>query len=92
MISRLFISRSLSVSFSRIALALAAIGLLSVGTVVSTTAPVSAAAGINKTLNFQGRLLTASGAVVAAGNYNVKCKVYQDGPGTAPGHTGCTWL
>ncbi|MDB5178286.1 MAG: exported protein of unknown function [Patescibacteria group bacterium] len=44
-------------------------------------APALAAAGINKTIGFQGRLLTATGAVVPDGNYNLKFKIYQDGSG-----------
>lgn len=40
-----------------------------------------AAAGINKTLSFQGRLLSRTGAVVPDGNYNIEFKIYQDGDG-----------
>ena len=39
-----------------------------------------------KTINFQGRLLKSSGAVVADGNYNMQFKIYQDGSGTATGN------
>jgi hypothetical protein len=55
--------------------------------------PALATAGINKTLNFQGRLLTNAGAVVADGNYNIRFKIYQDGAGTAAnnGGTGLMW-
>ncbi len=78
--------------FSRIALALAAVGLVSVSSVAVYTSPVQAATGINKSLNYQGRLLTASGAVVADGNYNMKFKIYQDGPGNVAGNTGGTLM
>lgn len=43
-----------------------------------------------KTLNFQGRLLSSSGAVVPDGNYNIQFKLYQDGTGTAAGNPGGT--
>ena len=49
-----------------------------------------AVAGINKNINFQGRLLTATGAVVADGNYNMQFNLYQDGPGNVVGDTGGT--
>ena len=47
--------------------------------------PAHAATGINKTLGFQGRLLTNTGAVVADGNYNLRFKIYQDGDGVLGG-------
>lgn len=43
-----------------------------------------AATGINETLNYQGRLLTATGAVVPDGSYNIEFKVTQDGDGCNP--------
>ncbi len=58
-----------------------------VGLAAPAGEPAQAAAGINKTLNFQGRLLNAAGAVVADGNYNMKFKVYQDGDGASAGDT-----
>lgn len=52
-------------------------------------APVSSAvASTNRTISFQGRLLTSGGAVVADGNYNIQFKIYQDGSGTAVGNPG----
>lgn len=42
----------------------------------------------NKTINFQGRLLTASGAVVADGYYNIQFKIYQGGAGNAVNNPG----
>ncbi len=52
--------------------------------------PVQAAAGINQQLNYQARLLNASGAVVADGTYNIRFKIYQDGAGTTAGNPGGT--
>ena len=49
-----------------------------------------AAQGVNQTLSFQGRLLSASGAVVPDGYYNMQFKIYQDGTGTTAGDTGGT--
>lgn len=49
-----------------------------------------AAAGINKTINFQGRLFTSAGATVPDGYYNIQFKIYQDGTGTAAGNPGGT--
>jgi hypothetical protein len=43
--------------------------------------PARAAAGINQTVNYQGRLLNNQGAVVADGTYNMRFKIYQDGDG-----------
>ena len=50
----------------------------------------NATAGINQQINFQGRLLTASGATVPDGYYNLQFKIYQDGTGTAAGNPGGT--
>ena len=56
-------------------------------------APVAqAAVGTNQTINYQGRLLTAGGAVVPDGTYNVQFKIYQDGAGTAAGDPGGTLM
>jgi hypothetical protein len=41
---------------------------------------------VTKTLSFQGRLTSASGAVVPDGHYNIQFKLYQDGSGTAAGN------
>jgi hypothetical protein len=41
----------------------------------------SATAGINNSLNYQGRLLTSSGAIAPDGFYNMEFKIYQDGTG-----------
>jgi len=45
-----------------------------------------AATNTTKTINFQGRLLTAGGSVVPDGNYNIQFKIYQGGSGTATGN------
>jgi hypothetical protein len=55
-------------------------GLIGVTAIPGTS---QATAGINNEINFQGRLLSASGAVVADGNYNMEFRIYQDGTGTA---------
>lgn len=43
------------------------------------------ATGINEQVNYQGRLLTNTGAVVPDGTYNMEFKVYQDGDGVLGG-------
>lgn len=53
----------------------------------STTTPVAAVTGINETINFQGRLFNAQGAVVPDGYYNLQFKIYQDGDGQTAGNT-----
>lgn len=59
--------------------------LLLFALVLPVFARVSAAAGINETINYQARLLTASGAVVPDGSYNIEFKIYQDGDGVLGG-------
>jgi len=49
--------------------------------------PASAATGINKSLNYQGRLLTAAGSIAPDGFYNMEFKIYQDGTGCVSGGT-----
>lgn len=49
--------------------------------------PAKAATGINRELNFQGRLLNAQGATVPDGYYNIQFKIYQDGDGQTAGNT-----
>ncbi|HSX45150.1 MAG TPA: hypothetical protein VLF39_03560, partial [Candidatus Saccharimonadales bacterium] len=49
--------------------------------------PTQAATGINKTINFQGRLLNSQGATVPDGSYNIEFKIYQDGDGQSVGDT-----
>ncbi len=49
-----------------------------------------AAPATTKTLNFQGRLQTATGSIVADGHYNMQFKIYQGGTGTAAGNPGGT--
>jgi hypothetical protein len=45
-----------------------------------------AVASTTKTINFQGRLLTAAGSVVPDGTYNIQFKIYQGGSGAAAGN------
>ncbi|HEY1085831.1 MAG TPA: hypothetical protein VGE34_03855 [Candidatus Saccharimonadales bacterium] len=52
--------------------------------------PAFAAAGINKTLSFQGRLVSSTGAIVPDGSYNIQFHLYQDGTGTSQGNPGGT--
>ena len=69
-------------------------GLLSLCVALTTTllfANISRAVpSTDRTLNFQGRLLNSSGAVVADGYYNVQFKIYEGGTGTAAGNPGGT--
>jgi hypothetical protein len=46
---------------------------------------VHAATGTNEQINYQGRLLTNTGAVVPDGTYNIEFKIYQDGDGVLGG-------
>lgn len=65
--------------------------LVAISTVLlSYTPQAHAATGINQTINFQGRLFNAQGAIVPDGYYNMQFKIYQDGPGTAAGNPGGT--
>lgn len=66
------------------------LGTLVLGAGALYAAPVSAAAGINQQLNFQGRLLNAAGATAPDGYYNVQFKIYQDGAGSSAGNPGGT--
>lgn len=65
-----------------------ALGVFIFAFVSYLSTPVFAAT--NPTINFQGRLLNAQGAVVPDGFYNVQFKIYQDGTGTAVGNPGGT--
>ncbi len=64
-------------------------GLLTLFVAFITTLLLNSAAyaapGVNQTLNFQGRLLNASGGTVPDGNYNMQFKIYQDGTANSPG-------
>ena len=46
-----------------------------------------AATGINQTIEFQGRLLNAQGALVPDGYYNIEFKIYENGDGQSAGDT-----
>lgn len=71
-------------------LALRTVGLVTLCVAFITTLlfadALRAAPGVNSTLSFQGRLLSASGAVVPDGYYNMQFKIYQDGSGTTAGN------
>jgi hypothetical protein len=67
----------------RTALAIMAAGLVVVGLGWPNNEPAMAA--INDQINFQGRLLTAAGAVVADGNYNVEYTIVSGGTGCVAG-------
>ncbi len=70
----------------RISLAFVAVGLVSVSLLTAGTARATSGT-INDTMNFQGRLLTAAGAVVPDGNYNIEFKIYKNGDGQSTGDT-----
>jgi hypothetical protein len=59
---------------SRVVTALTLVGLVVVVGIWPAPDMAQAAVGTNKVLNFQGRLLTATGAVIADGNYNMQFK------------------
>ena len=63
-------------------MALAGAGLLGYVSLVGAPA-AQATSGISPYINFQGRLLSATGAVISDGTYNVEFRIYQDGTGTA---------
>lgn len=52
--------------------------------VLHAPSTVRAATGINEQFNYQGRLLTNTGAVVADGTYNMEFTIVQDGDGCNP--------
>lgn len=59
--------------------------LVAVGLFFIPSSPsVQAAAGINEQINYQGRLLTATGAVVPDGTYNMEFKIVKGGDGCNP--------
>src|ERR1035441_10357028 len=65
------------------------VGLVVVGLLGASSQPANASpAAVGSTINFQGRLLSNAGAVVADGNYNMEFKLYKNGPGNVGGDTG----
>ena len=66
--------------------------VISIVTLAYPSQNAQAVVGINKQINYQGRLLNAAGAIVADGNYNIQFKLYQDGPGNVAGDTGGTLM
>ena len=55
-------------------------------TALFLTYSAQAVANVTKTVSFQGRLLTSSGAVVADGYYNMQFKIYEGGSGNQAGN------
>lgn len=51
------------------------------GLIFRSGSQAQAATGINEQVNYQGRLLTSTGAVVPDGTYNMEFKIIQDGDG-----------
>ncbi|HEU5187021.1 MAG TPA: hypothetical protein VFT87_00810 [Candidatus Saccharimonadales bacterium] len=49
--------------------------------------PALAVTGVNEQINYQARLFSSAGAVVADGTYNIEFKIYQDGTGCASAGT-----
>lgn len=72
---------------------LRSVGLLSLIVAVITTvflAFPTSALSTTKTVSFQGRILSISGAVVPDGTYNVQFKIYEGGTGTSAGNPNGT--
>ena len=78
-----------TMQISRLVSLLVITGLFGVGVAVlqAGTAQAVGAAGVYSTINYQGRLLTSTGAVAADGTYNMEFQIWQDGNGCV---TGCT--
>lgn len=57
------------------------LGMMFICVFFATSYVSHATTGINKQLNFQGRLLNKQGAVAPDGYYNIQFKIYQDGDG-----------
>ena len=67
------------------------VSLLMLVALISTilvSATASAVQNTNKTLSFQGRLMSSTGSVVADGYYNIQFKIYEGGTGTTAGNPG----
>ncbi|HKX73574.1 MAG TPA: hypothetical protein VJM32_06145 [Candidatus Saccharimonadales bacterium] len=64
--------------------------VLVAGLAVASAPLQPASAAINEQINYQGRLLDATGAIVPDGTYNMEFKIYQDGTGcVASGSSPC---
>jgi hypothetical protein len=70
----------------RHALQKAGLFALSVALITTLFLAVNAHAATNKVISFQARLLTAQGAVVPDGHYNIQFNIYEGGTGTAAGN------
>jgi hypothetical protein len=84
-------ARQLNRITSTVYLALFGLALI-VSAFTLTTQQTKALAGINETINFQGRLFNAQGATVPDGYYNVEFKIYQDGDGLSAGNPSGTLM
>lgn len=76
--------RSVPIFSDLIAIPLVILSMLLVAAMGTGTS--QAALSTSKVLNFQGRLLTTSGAVVPDGYYNMQFKIYHGGSGAAAGN------
>jgi hypothetical protein len=52
-----------------------------------SSSTVSAAAGINSQLSFEGKIVKSDGTNITNGTYNMEFKIYQDGTNTGSGST-----
>lgn len=66
-------------------LVLSVVSLLVVASNFHKAPNIHNSVGINEQVNYQGRLLTNTGAVVPDGTYNMEFKVYEDGDGVLGG-------
>lgn len=66
------------------------IALVALTTTLFFAVSANAQAGVNQTINFQGRLLSKTGGSLPDGYYNIQFKIYQDGEGNATGNPGGT--
>lgn len=61
---------------------IAIVAVIFIAGILSVALPARpAAAAINEQMNYQGRLLDSTGAIVPDGTYNMEFKIYQDGTG-----------
>ncbi len=64
---------------------LSVVSLLVIASNTHKNPTIHNATGVNEQVNYQGRLLTNTGAVVPDGTYNMEFKIYQDGNGVLGG-------
>src|ERR1035441_6953041 len=68
-------------AFTLIWVGLVVVGLLGASSQTANASP----AAVGSTINFQGRLLSNAGAVMADGTYNMEFKLYKNGDGVLAG-------